>query len=393
MKTHKLLIALILVAAWNSTTYAQPTVTRQPTNQSVSLGATASFQVTATTTNPPLSFQWRFKEMELGGQTTRLVSLTNIQANNGGGYDVVVADLSGSVTSQVATLTVDTTFTKITTGSIVTDLNDYWNGSWGDYDNDGYLDMFVTTQAYGVKLAEKYLYHNNGDGTFTRIMEGSPVNDLGNCPGACWVDYDNDGFLDLFVSNGAFWAQIHGGLLTNFLYHNNGNSNNWLAMKLVGTVSNRSAIGTKVRVQATIRGKTMWLVRQIFGGDSGSNEQPLDAHFGLGGATNVDLVRIEWPSGIVQTLTNVAARQFLTVVEHQEPGRASVNFTSVSRSTDGAVDLSVGGDTGLRYRFEASTNLLNWTWLGVRTNLNGTVVFEDSRATNFSRRFYRAAAP
>src|SRR3989442_4952235 len=93
-------------------------------------------------------------------------------------------------------------------------------------------------------------------------MEGSPVNDLGQSAAARWVDYDNDGFLDLFVANGAFWAQIHGGLLTNFLYHNNGNSNNWLTIKLVGTVSNRSAIGAKVRVQATIRGKTMWQVRQ-----------------------------------------------------------------------------------------------------------------------------------
>src|SRR5881392_2199618 len=103
-----------------------------------------------------------------------------------------------------------------------------------------------------------------------------------------------------------------------FLYHNNGNTNKWLTIKLAGTVSNRSAIGAKVRVEATIRGKTMWQMRQIFGGDSQANEQPLDAHFGLGDATNVDLVRIEWPSGIVQTMTNVAAKHFLTVVEHQE---------------------------------------------------------------------------
>jgi hypothetical protein len=198
----------------------------------------------------------------------------------------------------------------------------------------------------------------------------------------------------LFVTNGGFWAQNNGGaLLTNFLYHNNGNSNAWLTIRLVGTVSNRSSIGAKVRVQATIRGKSMSQVRQIFGGDSQANEQPLDAHFGLGDATNVDLVRIEWPSGIVQTLTNVAATQFLTVVEHQEPGVAPLAFTSVARSTNGAVVLSVGGDTGLRYRFEASTNLVNWSWLGARTNVDGTVVFDDIRATNFARRFYRVSVP
>src|SRR5439155_25470379 len=107
----------------------------------------------------------------------------------------------------------------------------------------------------------------------------------------------------------------------------------------------------------------------------------------------VDLVRSEWPSGIVQTLTNVASKQFLTVVEHQVPGAASLNFTSVSRLTNGAADLSVAGDAGLRYRFEASTNLVNWSWLGVRTNLTGTVQFTDTAATNFSRRFYRVSAP
>jgi hypothetical protein len=225
-------------------------------------------------------------------------------------------------------------------------------------------------------------------------MDGSPVNELGRSLAASWVDYDNDGFLDLFVSNGGFWAQNNGGaLLTNFLYHNNVNSNSWLTIRLVGTVSNRSAISANVRVQATIRGKTMWHVRQIFGGDNQSNARSLDTHFGLGDATNLDVVRIEWPSGIVQTMTNVAAKQFLTVVEHQEPGAGPLIFSSVSRSTNGAADLSVNGDAGVRCRFEASTNLANWSWLGVRTNLTGSIQFTDTTATNFPRRFYRVWAP
>jgi len=144
---------------------------------------------------------------------------------------------------------------------------------------------------------------------------------------------------------------------------------------------------------ATIRGKTISQVRQIFGGEGQSNEQPLDAHFGLGDTTNVGLVRIEWPSGIVQTMTNVAAKQFLTVVEHQKPGAAPVNFTSVSRSTKGAADLSVAGDAGLRYRFDASTDLVNWSWRGVRTNLTGSVQFTDTTATNFPQRFYTVSVP
>src|SRR6185369_1633847 len=136
--------------------------------------------------------------------------------------------------------------------------------------------------------------------------------------------------------------------------------------------------------------KTFWQLREISGGTSFGSQNELRANFGLGDATNADLVRIEWPSGIVQMMTNVAAKQFLTVMEHQATGAfAAPDFTSVSRSTGGAVNLSATGETDLRYVFEASTNLVNWTRLGVRTNLNGSIQFSDSKATNFAKRFYR----
>ena len=114
----------------------QPMITLQPTNQSVSLGATASFRVTAITTNPPLSFHWRFNTIDLDGKTNVSLTLTNIQTTNAGAYQVVVADMSGSITSQVAVLIVDPTFTKITTGQIVNDGGASWSCAWGDYDND-----------------------------------------------------------------------------------------------------------------------------------------------------------------------------------------------------------------------------------------------------------------
>jgi hypothetical protein len=135
-------------------------------------------------------------------------------------------------------------------------------------------------------------------------------------------------------------------------------------------------------------------LREISGGSSFGSQNDLRANFGLGDATNADIVRIEWPSGIVQTMTNVAAKQFLTLVEHQSPGAVTTpSFTSVSRSANGAVDLSVTGDTDLRYVFEASTNLVNWTRLGLRTNLTGSIQFTDPRATNFTKRFYRVSVP
>ena len=81
-----------------------------------------------------------------------------------------------------------------------------------------------------------------------------------SCAGI-WGDYDNDGFMDLFVATGG-----HVGRQADFLYRNNGNLNSWLKLKLIGTVSNRSAIGAKVRVKATIGGKTFWQMREFSGG-------------------------------------------------------------------------------------------------------------------------------
>jgi hypothetical protein len=318
--------------------------------------------------------------------------------DNDGFLDVFLAN--GFVTNHKNSLyrnNGDGTFTKISEGPVVNDRGSgQYSGScaWGDYDNDGYLDLFVSNGRYSLTLVPPYLYHNNGDGTFSRVLEGSPANDLGNGPGVVWVDYDNDGFLDLFKPNGAFWAENNGGaLLTNYLYHNNGNSNAWLEIKLNGTVSNRSAIGANVRIKATIRGKSMWQLRHIFGGDSESNEQPLNAHFGLGDATNIDLVRIEWPSGIVQVITNVASRQFLIIAERQELSTELPIITDFNASFDGGAQLNVTGEIGSRYRFDISTNLYNWAWLGVRTNLTGEVSFVDSKASNCNSRFYRVAAP
>ena len=105
----------------------------------------------------------------------------------------------------------DGTFTKVTTVPIVTDGGQSLSGNWADYDNDGYLDLFVANVD-----ENDFLYNNNGDGTFTRITEGPVVNDMGKSHGGSWGDYDNDGFSDLFVANGGCEVA------NNCLYKNNG---------------------------------------------------------------------------------------------------------------------------------------------------------------------------
>src|SRR4030095_2066655 len=123
-------------------------------------------------------------------------------------------------------------------------------------------------------------YHNNRDGTFTKVTRGSVVNDGGNSAGSAWGDYDNDGFMDLLVAN---WQ----GSGPNFLYRNNGNSNHWLKVRCVGAVSNRDGIGAKVRVTARVHGAEVQQMREISGG-IGFGQSPMLAHFGLGDAETVD---------------------------------------------------------------------------------------------------------
>lgn len=253
---------------------------------------------------------------------------------------------------------------------------------WGDYDNDGNLDLV----AGGLPCV---FYRNNGDGTPSNVQLGSPSVDA---PGpnalVTWCDYDNDGFLDLLV---ATRPNPSGPSL---LYRNRGveggNSNHWLTVRLKGIVSNRSAIGAKVRVQATIRGTNTWQLRQILG----SYYDDLRAHFGLGDATNVATLRIEWPSGIVQELKDVAAHQHLTIIEHQvcPPGEAP-RLTGTAPSAVG-LQLTIQEPTsGARYALEGSTDLNRWARLLARTSAGGTQSFTDTKMTNYPARFYRVIVP
>ena len=179
-------------------------------------------------------------------------------------------------------------------------------GIWGDYDNDGDLDLFVVR---GFLTGENCaLFCNDGDGNFRRIKTGRLVNQRAHWGWAWWIDYDNNGTLDLLVRTVTCDRDV--------LYLNEGNGNSWITFKLVGTRLNCSAIGAKVRLLATIRGKQCWQRRDLSGGWDMQNG--LRPHFGLGDATVVETVRIEWPSGIKQELRNLPARQFLTVTEPEQ---------------------------------------------------------------------------
>jgi hypothetical protein len=278
----------------------------------------------------------------------------------------------------------DGTFTRVMSGDIVNDIASTTSNcscgsygcAWGDYDNDGFLDLYVGNEGSPdiQPTVVNFLYHNNGDGTFTRIRTGSPANEYSDSWGVAWADYNNDGFLDLFASRGDGRG--------NSLYQNNGNSNGWLVVRLVGTVSNRAAIGAKVWVKAVLGGKSQWQVRQITGGSvlHGSNE--LRANFGLGQSPKADVLRIEWPSGAVQEFTDVPAKQILNI---EEPPRLSVRVGNVPQ-------LFLRGGRGLQYDIQQSSDLRSWasaSSISV-TNLNGFALIPLPEWPDSKPHFFRA---
>ncbi|MCX6923375.1 MAG: ASPIC/UnbV domain-containing protein [Verrucomicrobia bacterium] len=179
----------------------------------------------------------------------------------------------------------------------------------------------------------------------------------------------------------------------NRLYRNNGNTNHWLKVKLDGRASNRSGIHARVRAQATINGQTFWQMREISCENGVAAQNGLLAHFGLGDATNVTTLRIEWPSGIVQELQNVAANQFLTVVECQGYIGSCPSFAGATKATNG-LQLSITEPAaGALYCVEASSDLLNWTKRVVRTSAGATAQFTDTSTANYTNRFYRIVVP
>ncbi len=228
--------------------------------------------------------------------------------DNDGDFDLFIANW-GREDNSLYRNDGDGTFTKITTGSIVSSGGHSVAGAWGDADNDGDLDLFVANDWD----EDNWFYLNNGDGSFTEITDGDFVNDGGRSNGATWADYDHDGFLDLFVPNGRNPVQ------SNFLYHNNALSGNaWISVKCVGVLSNASAIGTKIKAKAVIDGQPVWQLRQVCGQTGFNAQNSFDVELGLGDAAAVESLCIIWPSGTTDTYTNVAPNTFYAAAEGQD---------------------------------------------------------------------------
>jgi hypothetical protein len=183
-----------------------------------------------------------------------------------------------------------------------------------DYDNDGWPDIFVADghiedQIEHVQKRVRYaepahLFRNLGSGKFQEVT--AQMGEAFAAPrvarGAAYADINNDGYLDVLVTTNSGPA---------YLFHNEGGSNHSLRLKLVGTKSNRDGIGAVVYVAAG--GEKQW--KMLRSGSSYLSQSELVLTFGLGAQTKADTIKIQWPSGQVDRLSNLDAGQTATVQE------------------------------------------------------------------------------
>ena len=132
----------------------------------------------------------------------------------------------------------DGTFTDVAEGAGIADPRGGWGSLFADYDNDGYLDLYITRGGWSG-AAENTLYHNNGDGTFSDVTHAAGVADPQSSFCAAWADYDNDGYLDLYIADG-----VIGDGAANVLYHNNGDGTFTNTAESAGVANTGNSLGT-----------------------------------------------------------------------------------------------------------------------------------------------------
>ncbi len=234
----------------------------------------------------------------------------------------------------------DGTFQDVTVAMGVSDVGDGRTATFLDIDCDGLVDLFSSNHVNSNRL-----YRNNGIGPFTDIAPALGIDDPPDPFGTAFGDYDGDGDIDVFLAT-------HFG---NSLLRCDGLENHWLHLTLIGTVSNRSAIGAVVR--CTAGGRTSY--QRVDGGHGMGDMDAKSLVFGLGSSTGPIEVEISWPSGLVESFDDLLADTRVDITEGtgvgigdgQAPGPAGLEITGIRpnpASTACTVELSAGeGVTGL----------------------------------------------
>ena len=234
--------------------------------------------------------------------------------NNDGTLDIFVTNFSNE-TNTLYHNTADGAlidFTNIAGLGEVSFLKLAFGTKFFDANNDSTLDLFVVnghlypTESDALEYAQTdQLFINTGEETFGEVSEqsGEYFSTKRVGRGAAFGDYDNDGDTDIFVVN----LNQEGVLLRN----ESGNKHNWLMIKTVGTKSNRDGIGARVEVVTRSHSQ----IKEVQAGSSYLSGHDLRLLFGLGTETKAETVKITWSRGAEQTLTNVEANQLLIITE------------------------------------------------------------------------------
>ncbi len=190
-----------------------------------------------------------------------------------------------------------------------------WGAGFVDLDNDGWLDVFLVNGHVYPEVAQlkteagyqqrKVVYRNLGNGRLEDVTErlGPPATEPRAGRGAAFGDFDDDGSVDVVVNNVNDTPDLYRTVPLN--------GNHWLTVRLQGTVSNRSAIGARVRCLAGATRQT----QEVRGGGSYASQNDLRVHFGLGPVTRVDRLEVRWPNGLLEEWRDLAVDRVLTLTE------------------------------------------------------------------------------
>ena len=179
----------------------------------------------------------------------------------------------------------------------------------GDVDNNGFPDIYLANGGPEMyRLEPNALFLNQGDGRFVEVTSAAGVGNLGKGHGATFADFDADGDLDLYAGLGGHYDAD---VWPNSLYRNDGPVGNYLGLQLVGTASNRDAIGARAVAYCDAR----QVHGQVASGYGFGSSNALALHLGLGQADQVERLEVRWPSGQSQIWEGVPANRLLRIVE------------------------------------------------------------------------------
>jgi len=182
-----------------------------------------------------------------------------------------------------------------------------WGCFFLDYDNDGWEDIYVVNDSNFAPEPNK-LYKNNGDNTFTLVSSNtSPLHSFYGGKGGTWGDFNNDGFPEIVVANDENYTTVQ-------LFSNQNNINNWIGFELEGTDVARDAFGTRIQV-TTINGNK---IDEKTGGSSYASQSSHRVYFGLGQGEASDIY-ITWPDGSIDFFESLAINEIHSIQQGMSP--------------------------------------------------------------------------